>query len=159
MVRNRRCYFFPFVWPVRVSAIRFYAWIFSLLESARVGPGSLHVSPRGVCECRFVRSLVSCYEIRRIAIGETAFRRHRDAVSLRLRRRFLIVRRTFCYKSPSNEVLRLKSNIAKMCANNRRKHRKNVLYTYFEAWERSNLQISVPLEGLGIAGATRSNML
>ena len=27
------------------------------------------MSTRGVCECRFVRSLVSCYEIRRIAIG------------------------------------------------------------------------------------------
>ena len=127
MVRNRRCYFFPFVWPVRVSANRFYAWIFSLLESARVGPGSLHVSPRGDSKCRYLRSSISCYERRRFAVIETAFCRHRDAVSLRLIRRF-------AKKPPPIEVLRLNFRTTDL-TEKREKHIKTpTFYMLFEVF-------------------------
>ena len=127
MVRNRRCYFFPFVWPVRVSAIRFYAWIFFLLESAHVDPGSLHVSPRGVCKCRYLRSSISCYERQHFAVIETAFCRHRDAVSLKLIRRFAKM-------PPPIEVLRLNFRTTDMTAKRGKSIKKATFYMLFEVF-------------------------
>ena len=83
--------------------------------------------PSCVCNFRFVRSFISCYESCRIAIGETAFRRHRDAVSLRLIRRFAKM-------PPPIEVLRLNFRTTDMTAKRGKRIKKAAFCMLFEVF-------------------------
>ena len=84
-----------------------------------------------------VRSITPCYESCRIAIGETAFCRHRDGVSLRLIRRFA--------KMPSPiEVLRLNFRTTDMIAK-RGKCSKKWLFACFLRLFRADFDVFCPI--------------